>query len=223
MKRKLIGALSALFMIAGLMLLAVDPIQTLLVKNMSQQAQAKAYTPVNDIVKVNNEVKEVEPVYNFEEVQSLSIWDVLVAQASVKDIPVIGSIHIPNVELTLPIMTGVGKSALAVGAGTMKKDQAMGEGNYSLASHYFEGKDILFGPLYDLKTGDSIYLTDKSYMYEYTTTEVKVIEATDVYIIEDIPEETILTLITCAENGTKRLAVRAEFISRTAIEQQPTA
>lgn len=209
MKNKLITLFLILCIVAGLVLVFIKPIQTLLINNLSQQLETDNYTP-EDVTRNN----ETAVSYDFEEVQSLSIWDVLNTQASVKELPVIGSIYIPNVNMKLPIIKGVGKSALAAGAGTMKPDQAMGEGNYALASHYLEGKDVLFGPLYELKQGDSIYLSDLQYMYEYVTTDIKVIEATDVDILDDVPDATLLTLITCAEEGTKRLSVQAELVSK---------
>lgn len=213
MKNKLITIALILCIVVGFILIFIQPIQALWIRNLSQQLETESLT-YEDVI-LNN---EAEVSYDFEEVQSLSIWDILSTQASVKDIPVIGSIHIPNVELTLPIVKGVGKSALAAGAGTMKPDQVMGEGNYALASHYIEGKDVLFGPLYELETGDSIFLSDHQYMYEYVTTDIKIIEATDVHIIDDVPNTKLLTLITCAEEGTKRLSVQAELVQKIKIE-----
>ena len=51
-------------------------------------------------------------------------------------LPVIGGIAIPEVEINLPIFKGLDNVNLFYGAGTMKPDQRMGEGNYSLASHH---------------------------------------------------------------------------------------
>lgn len=212
MKKALLSFVIVLFMAVGITLLFVEPIQTSMVEHVSQQVQAHAmeYTP--EEIQAN---LESEADFNFEQVQSLSIWDVLEAQTKVRNIPVIGSIYIPQVHLTLPIVKGVGKASLAAGAGTMKPDQVLGIGNYALASHYIEGKDILFGPLYQLKIGDAIFLSDKEFMYEYRTTDIQVVEATDVHIIEDVDHKTLLTLITCAEKGVKRLAVQAELVSKT--------
>lgn len=52
-------------------------------------------------------------------------------------------------------------------------------------------------------------------IYEYKTIAKKVIQATDVHVIEDVANETLLTLITCAEQGAKRLSVVAEFVEST--------
>lgn len=92
-------------------------------------------------------------------------------------------------------LKGVANSALAVGAGTMKPDQKLGIGNYALAAHYFEGRDVLFGPLYNATIGDSVYVTDLDKVYEYRINHKETIAATDVHVIDDTPGQTKLTLI----------------------------
>jgi len=135
--------------------------------------------------------------------------------------PIIGSIAIPSVDMQLPIVKGVGNAALAVGAGTMKPNQSLGQGNYALAGHYFEEKDILFSPLYKASIGDTIYITDLTNIYEYQLASKKIIAATDIYVIDDIPNKTVLTLITCADNGTKRLAIQADFVQQYPFDESP--
>ncbi|MGM9944801.1 MAG: class A sortase [Lysinibacillus sp.] len=210
MKKYLIHIILVAMFVIGLMLVFINPIQSFLVSRLSDALVPTISEQVAD--------ETLEATFDFEEVQSLSIVDILRAQASKSELPVIGSIAIPKVALELPILKGVGKEALAVGAGTMKPEQVMGQGNYALASHYFEGKDILFGPLYDTEIGDIIYLSDMEYVYEYKLSMKEIIEATDVYIIDDVPNETLLTLITCAEEGSKRLVVRATFTQRYTLE-----
>lgn len=153
-----------------------------------------------------------EADFDFNAVQSLEVIDVLKARLNKKHFSVIGSIAIPSVDLELPIGKGVSESVIALGAGTMKPDQKPGIGNYALASHYIENKDILFGPLYDVALGDIAYISDQDTVYEYKITVVEVIQDTDVFVIYDTPDQTLLTLITCAESGTKRLLVQGEFI-----------
>lgn len=202
-------------LILGLLLIFINPIQNCIIAHLSDQLNTTDYT-VADLQ--TNLDKEAD--FNFEAVQSLSITDVLKAQASVDKLPVIGSIVIPKVQLQLPILKGVGRSALAVGAGTMKPTQQLGEGNYALASHYFKGKDILFGPLYRTQIGDAIYLTDLTNIYEYKLSVKNIIEATDVYVIEDTAN-TLLTLITCTEDGKQRLMVQADYITQYPMNEAP--
>ncbi|MGE7020786.1 class A sortase [Solibacillus cecembensis] len=220
MKNKLINVVIAICFIIGLVLIFINPIQNFLIAQTSKRVVENQVT-VSTVPMPTGEVAVEQPVasYDFEEVQSLTIWDILAAQGQVKDIPAIGSIHIPAVDMTLPILNGVGKYALAVGAGTMKSKQQMGQGNYALASHYIEGKNVLFGPLYHLKKDDSIFISDMEFVYEYKTTSIKVIEATDVHVIDDLKDDTRLTLITCAEDGTRRLSVVAQFVGKTAAEE----
>ncbi|QDQ01226.1 class A sortase [Lysinibacillus fusiformis] len=202
-------------LIIGLLLIFINPIQNAIIAHLSDQLNTTDYS-TEDIEENKNAAADFE----FEAVQSLSIGEVLKAKASIDDLPIIGSIVIPNVQLQLPILKGVGKSVLAVGAGTMKPTQQLGKGNYALASHYFKGKDILFGPLYHTEIGDLIYLTDLTNIYEYKLSVKEIIEATDVFVIEDT-ENTILTLITCTEDGKQRLMVQADFVAQYPLNEAP--
>lgn len=203
-------------LIIGLLLIFINPIQNAVIAHLSQQLNTTDYS-AEDIEKNNQATAD----FAFEDVQSLSIAEVLKAQTQLDNLPVIGSIAIPTVELSLPIIKGVGNASLAVGAGTLKANQTLGQGNYALAGHYFENKDILFSPLYNANIGDAIYVTDLTTIYEYKLTTKKVIAATDVYVIDDIPNQTILTLITCADNGTKRLAIHADFVEQYPLNDAP--
>lgn len=203
-------------LIIGLLLIFINPIQNAVIAHLSQQLNTTDYS-AKDIEKNNQATAD----FAFEDVQSLSIAEVLKAQTQLDNLPVIGSIAVPTVELSLPIIKGVGNASLAVGAGTMKANQTFGQGNYALAGHYFENKDILFSPLYNANIGDAIYVTDLTTIYEYKLTTKKVIAATDVYVIDDIANQTILTLITCADNGTKRLAIHADFVEQYPLNDTP--
>ncbi|KAB0441289.1 class A sortase [Lysinibacillus fusiformis] len=214
MKRnKLKLALLLCALIIGLLLIFITPIQNALIARMSDQFNAVEYS--TDDIKKNN---QLDANFEFEAVQSLSIAEVLQAQINASKMPVIGSIAVPSVHMQLPILKGVGNAVLAIGAGTMKPNQQLGQGNYALAGHYFEEKDILFSPLYQAQIGDIIYVTDMSNVYEYKLATKKIIAATDVYIVDDIPNQTTLTLITCAEKGSKRLALQADFVQSYSLE-----
>ncbi|WP_336636597.1 class A sortase [Lysinibacillus fusiformis] len=196
-----------------MLLIFITPIQNALIARMSDQFNAVEYS--TDDIKRNN---QLDADFEFEAVQSLTIAEVLQAQIKASKMPVIGSIAVPSVHMQLPILKGVGNAVLAIGAGTMKPNQRLGTGNYALAGHYFEEKDILFSPLYQAQIGDIIYVTDMSNVYEYQLATKKIITATDVYIVDDIPNQTTLTLITCAEKGSKRLALQADFVQSYSLE-----
>jgi len=144
-------------LIIGLLLIFITPIQNKMIARMSVKLNAVEYS--TDDIKKNN---QLDADFEFEAVQSLSIAEVLQAQIKASKMPVIGSIAVPSVHMQLPILKGVGNAVLAIGAGTMKPNQQLGQGNYALAGHYFEEKDILFSPLYQAQIGDIIYVTDMS-------------------------------------------------------------
>ncbi len=212
-KNKLKLALLLCVLIIGLLLIFITPIQNALIARMSDQFNAIEYS--TDDIKKNN---QLDADFEFEAVQSLSIAEVLQAQIKASKMPVIGSIAVPSVHMQLPILKGVGNAVLAIGAGTMKPNQQLGQGNYALAGHYFEEKDILFSPLYQAQIGDIFYVTDMSNVYEYKLATKKIVAATDVYILDDIPNQTTLTLITCAEKGSKRLALQADFVQSYSLD-----
>jgi len=121
--------------------------------------------------------KAVESSFEFSEVQSLSTEAVINAQWQAQKLPVIGGISIPEVSMNLPIFKGLDNVGLYYGAGTMKEDPQMGQGNYALASHHVFGitgaSDMLFSPLDRAKIGMKIYITDKDKIYTYTISSIE--------------------------------------------------
>jgi len=127
-----------------------------------------------------------------------------------------GQLRVPAVGLDLPIGIGVGNSVLVRGAGTLKADQRMGQGNYALAGHYMSSKRLLFSPLKDVHKGDSVYLTDKQQVYRYKVTWVQVVDRHQIDVIDEVPGKRLVTLVTCASarrGEPKRLVVRGELKS----------
>lgn len=210
MKSKLTTIFLVALFIIGVILIFINPIQNKLIALQSKSLLEEQIVPVD---------KVLEASFDFNEVQTIEFTDVLKAQFEKKNFTVIGAITIPSVGLELPIGKGVSEAVLIYGAGTMKPDQQLGKGNYALASHYYEGKDVLFGPLYHVEMGDSIFVSDATNVYEYKVTTKEVILDSDVQVIYDVPDQTLITLITCAEEGTKRLLVQGELLNVTTIEQ----
>lgn len=201
-----------LFVVGGCLIL-LDPIQSFLIKRMNNDLLQVSAEEINK----NDLIDGVS--FDFNEAATLSIEDVLKAQFNRDDLYALGSIVVPSVKLHLPIVKGVSKYALAVGAGTMKPTQKMGQGNYALAGHYFKDKsDLLFSPLYETKIGDAVFITNKTSVYEYKISNKQVIAATDVHILDDVRDKTLLTLITCANDGVDRLAIQAQFVKEHSFE-----
>ena len=79
----------------------------------------------NNLQKNNNEIKLTKPSYEFNEIKPITVKDIWTA--ATQDLPIIGKLKIPSVQLALPIMEGVSNEALAIGAVTLKESQQMGQ------------------------------------------------------------------------------------------------
>lgn len=171
-----------------------------------------------DEIDINN---RKQTSFDFEEVKELDIETILMANLHKDEITVIGGISIPSVNLNLPIGKGTSNYTLALMAGTLKENQVMGEGNYALAGHHMKREDLLFSPLFQVKNGAVVYLTDLRYVYEYQIDEKRTIRATDVEEIEDIEGKKVLTLITCDDYGKDRVLIRGHFVEKIPMENAP--
>ena len=182
---------------------------------------------VNQVTKENiDENLKSEGNFDFDSVKSISSEAVLASQWDAQKLPVIGGIAIPEVEINLPIFKGLDNVNLFYGAGTMKPDQKMGEGNYSLASHHIftaeNASQMLFSPLVNAKAGMKIYLTDKDKVYTYEITEVKHVTPDRVDEIEDRDGIKEITLVTCVDyNATERIIVKGDFKEVKAYSETP--
>lgn len=223
--KKLGRLLSNLFLsvlvVVGLALVFNKPIRNFMIGQNSNKYQVTQVT--KEEIEVN---KEAEASFDFAAVQSLSTEMILAAQMNAQDLPVIGGIAIPELEINLPIFKGVGNTEIAYGAGTMKADQVMGEGNYALASHHIFGIEgaskMLFSPLDYAEEGMTIYLTDKEKVYTYVISEVKVVSPEHVEVIDDRPGKTEVTLVTCTDfDATNRIIVHGTLQSAVEFEKAP--
>jgi len=145
--------------------------------------------------------KNDDAKYDWHDVKTLTAEQILQARVNAGKINFIGFVAIPEIGLSVPIAHGVDDLVLSLGAGTMYKDQEMGEGNYALASHFIQGesgKGLMFSPLYYKgKVGQTIYLTDMKKVYEYKATKLETIKKTDVQVTHNVPGKKLITLITC--------------------------
>mgnify|MGYP000230297453 FL=1 len=211
-RRNLLTNILAVFLI----LLSLVLIFNSKIRNMFMVWNTNKYQ-VSQVTKEKiEENKETEGNFDFDSVKSISSEAVLAAQWDAQQLPVIGGIAIPEVEINLPIFKGLDNVNLFYGAGTMKANQKMGEGNYSLASHHIftaeNASQMLFSPLVNAKAGMKIYLTDKDKVYTYEIREVKHVTPDRVDEIEDRDGIKEITLVTCVDyDATERIIVKGDF------------
>lgn len=152
--------------------------------------------------------------FEFSNVEPLSWEQLLTVRNRFHELPTLGLISIPDVNLELPILYGLDNENLAVGAGTMDPSQHMGTGNYALAGHYTQSPTALFGPLHTLDIGMSIYVTDMKHTFQYEVTSLETVPPTQVDVLEPTTEPTI-TLVTCTFDATERLIVKGRLVKQT--------
>lgn len=204
---RVINIFTIILLVLGLLLIFNRPIRNLLIDYLGKD---------NTVAKIN--VKKLEKnnekqgEFDFSKVENLDFESVLRARLNQNELSVIGGLAVPTVNINLPILKGLSNYNLAVGAGTMTENQIMGDGNYSLAGHNLDKTNLLFSPLHELKMGESIYLTDLKKVYLYETTFLEIVEPTRVDLIDPVEGKILITLVTCNQDGSKRLIVQGTLV-----------
>jgi sortase A len=104
-----------------------------------------------------------------------------------------GLLHIPAIDLSVPIFGGTTEVVLNRGIGWIESTARPGAGgNVGLAGH----RDGFFRRLKDLMIGDAIELQTADGTQRYRVTEFLIVAPTDVSVIEPTLEPTV-TLVTC--------------------------
>lgn len=199
----LLSILIVLLLVVGIALIFNEQIKSFVVNHISTTSLEK---PIS-------KTEHKKGNFNYDAVKPVDTKDV--AKAATTDAAgSIGKIAIPQINLHLPIFYGLAQNNLMRGAGTMKPNEQMGEGNYSLAGHHMEDNNILFGPLANLKVGAKIYITNGQNVYTYKSTQKVVVNEDQVQWINDVPGQKLITLVTCASGKlgeTNRIIIRGEL------------
>lgn len=201
----LVRVLLVIGLLIGLALVFNEQIKLFVVDHLSERTMQ---TIDKKSVKKNEQSKGN---FDFKSVKALDVQHVAKAATTANARNAIGKIAIPSVKMRLPILKGLSNENLSTGAGTMKADQTLGQGNYALAGHYMTNQGILFSPLKNVQLGNKLYLTDMSKVYTYTVTTKTTVNETQVQWINDVAGKRLVTLVTCAsatEGETNRIIVQ---------------
>ena len=217
----LINLLAALLILVSLALIFNAQIRNMIMVWHTNQYQ------VSKVSKESiNKNKNSKTSFDFNNVESLSTEAVISAQWQAQKLPVIGGISIPDVSMNLPIFKGLDNVGLYYGAGTMKEEQQMGQGNYALASHHVFGitgaSNMLFSPLDRSKNGMKIYITDKEQVYTYVITSVETVSPDRIDVINDTEGVAEITLVTCDDaEATNRTVVKGTLEGSVEYDKAP--
>lgn len=160
--------------------------------------------------------------YDYREIKPIKASDIerVLSEGNIYDLPIIGGLMMPDLDIHLPIIKGVSELGMYTGATTLLPNQEMGKGNYPLSSHRSLYNGILFGPLNKAEVGMAIYVSDldKVYHYEVTSSEVVEPDAMEVLDESDVAE---VTLITCTLDMSERIIVKGELIESYPLSEAP--
>ena len=213
-KKTLRIAMSVLLTIAAiisLILIFNKPIGEKIISDNQQQALSH----LNRKQIQQNQKKKGQ--FDFSKVKSIN--GVTAMGSKLQNPSVIGAIAIPAVGLKLPICKGLSNVNMSTGASTMREDQQRGKGNYPLAGHYMTNYGALFSPIERTKQGERIYLTDLKNVYEYEIYSKEIVSPKSVNLVDDT-QKTQCTLITCANGGAMRWAVRGIYLGKAPANKQ---
>lgn len=217
MKRKIIGLLGIVLILAGSLFLFNKPIKNYFVEKTGEKYEISKVTK-----REIEENKQVETTFDFDAVKPLNLKAIAKSQLSGKSkkLPVIASVAVPSVEICLPVFKGLENDGLYYGAGTLSADQEMGEGNYGIASHRSDQADLLFTPLEQVFIGDKIYLTDLTNVYTYAVVRKEKVDPERVEVLDIVPDRSLVTLLTCGDiYATTRIVVQGELESVVSMNQ----
>lgn len=177
--------------------------QETIISDMSKEKIEGNLTALEDVI--------VEDMFDYDSITNIEGFNPPDVDISKLD-NAIGIITIPSVNLEQPILYGTTNQNLLLGATTMKPDQKMGEGNYTLAGHNHHSRPILFQPIRDVKEGEKVFLTDKKKVYAYKVIKKEIVDPHRIDVLDDIKGKNTITLVSCYEkDGSNRIIVTGEL------------
>lgn len=206
--------LAGVLFILGMILLLESPIKNYFLNNQKNEVLNELKHLTADEIKAN-EAKDAS--FDYTDVKAINAVDVIKANKNHSKLPSIGEISVPSLNMNLPIVKGTTNESMLVSAGTLKPDQKMGEGNYTLASHYSNAynETLLFSPLKRATLGMKIYLSDGEKIYTYEISAIDIVTPDRVDVLND-SYDPIITLVTCEDlAATKRRIVTGRLTTIT--------
>ena len=125
-------------------------------------------------------------------------------------------VEIHDLKIKAPVLEGTDNDILAKATGHFPGTGDFGKGNYCIAGHSSTIYKEYFNSLKNAENGMEITLYDSNKEnYVYTVTESFIVEPDETSVLDDFGDDRI-TLITCTDDGTKRLVVVGKFNPQTA-------
>ena len=142
----------------------------------------------------------------------------------VSDPGLIGRVEIPRLDISAMVREGVDAATLSRAVGHVPNTPLPGAaGNVAIAAH----RDTYFRNVRNIRNGDRIRMVTPKGTYEYIVDSLKIVEPTEVNVLDPTPEPAI-TLVTCYPfnyigSAPKRFIVRARQVTTEARLSNPNA
>ena len=215
MSKRIKVSLIIFLTIAGFFFLFFNQISGYAYENWLEKNQEELLTSITK-ESIEDNSANLDDEFDYEAIENIGN-DIVIPDINIADIKnAVGIITIPSVDLEEPILHGTTNQNLLLGATTMKPEQKMGEGNYTLAGHNHHSKNVLFQPIRNVEIGEEIHVTNKDKIYTYKVTDKEVVEPSRVDVLGDVEGKQLITLVSCyADDGSNRIIVTGELYEVT--------
>ncbi len=187
----------AIFIILiALVMFAMPFVNSALIKRYSQ-LNLNAIT--KEDMQRNQQNDAFIPFDNIEAIGIFNIWPWL-NQYNPDNI--VGVMNFPSLDIELAIFNSATNENLLAGIATLKPEQVMGEGNYTVSGHRSRGSGVLLHDLMDAEIGAVVKISDKDKIYRYRVVDVVQVENEAVHMLDDeqmakYGDKPLLSIMTC--------------------------
>ena len=119
----------------------------------------------------------------------------------------IAILSLDRLNIKVSIVQGIDKDALRISAGKFPQSADAGFGNFAIAGHSSRVYVCLFNDLHRAEIGDVIFVETRTGKHKYLVSEIRTIDPTDTSVL-DPTTESILSIITCTDDGVHRLYIK---------------
>ena len=124
-----------LLVVSGAILILLPTYSKMKLRDEVQTAVKVIEEVTPEEIKENEEKEQPEEIFDFEQVDEISPTATFLDNRPIDKSLLIGQLVIPSLDMNLCIFKGTTNYNLLRGLGTMKPDDKMGKGNYTLAGH----------------------------------------------------------------------------------------
>lgn len=177
--------------------------------NMHTYSEEDTTTVENNtlVIALNENVEEVKP-------EILDRFNVEYTTDKGTKYKIDAILNIPSLGIYYPVISETSEELLKISLNKFWGGEPNAVGNYCIAGHNYDGKDILFGKLNKIQNGDIVELEDKTgKVLEYKVYNTFIVKPTNVECTSQLTNgRKEMTLITCADGGKTRLIVKCRAV-----------